>query len=207
VTDALPAIEACKHCGSPAFLDRPEATDYWVFAVECERCDAVYGGPSECYVIEGWNMTYRSPEEARRQEAHKVVSRIRDVAKSLGWAVGIHGSLVRDIDLIAVPWTPEAVSLQAFLKGIQEGVGYSPMCDLTPNKPHGRRAQLMADPKATYERTPKGTWTPACIDLSLMDPREVPPTAWRPGICPSCHRVSDPTCGDPWHKPIGAVIP
>lgn len=35
---------------------------------------------------------------------------IRKRAMELGWAVGVHGSLIRDFDLIAVPWIEDACS-------------------------------------------------------------------------------------------------
>ena len=35
---------------------------------------------------------------------------IRKRAKELGWAIGVHGSLVRDFDLIAVKWVEDASS-------------------------------------------------------------------------------------------------
>lgn len=38
------------------------------------------------------------------------VDRIREIAYSVGYAIGEHGSKERDLDLIAVPWVAEAVS-------------------------------------------------------------------------------------------------
>jgi hypothetical protein len=55
---------------------------------------------------------YRFPgmaERARRKYA-LVIGPIRETARKCGYAVGVHGSLARDIDLIAVPWTRDAVS-------------------------------------------------------------------------------------------------
>lgn len=33
-----------------------------------------------------------------------ILPKIRDRARSLGYAIGVHGSMRRDLDLIAVPW-------------------------------------------------------------------------------------------------------
>lgn len=33
---------------------------------------------------------------------------IWEVARGCGYAIGLHGSMKRDVDLIAVPWTDEA---------------------------------------------------------------------------------------------------
>lgn len=38
-----------------------------------------------------------------------LIEPIRSVAKKFGYAIGVHGSLARDIDLIAAPWTEQAV--------------------------------------------------------------------------------------------------
>ena len=40
----------------------------------------------------------------------KLIGPIREEAKRLGYAIGVHGTLIRDIDLIACPWTNKAVS-------------------------------------------------------------------------------------------------
>lgn len=46
----------------------------------------------------------------RTREAYeRLIGPIRDKARELGYAVGVHGSVARDIDLIACPWTDEAV--------------------------------------------------------------------------------------------------
>ncbi len=39
----------------------------------------------------------------------KLIEPLRARARELGYAVGVHGTLKRDIDLIACPWTNEAV--------------------------------------------------------------------------------------------------
>lgn len=39
------------------------------------------------------------------------IDRIRELAKEIGYAIGAHGSLERDLDLIAAPWSEEALKL------------------------------------------------------------------------------------------------
>lgn len=39
----------------------------------------------------------------------KLIEPIREKSRELGYAIAVHGTLKRDIDLIACPWTPEAV--------------------------------------------------------------------------------------------------
>lgn len=42
--------------------------------------------------------------------ADRLIEPLREVARRYGYALGVHGSLRRDIDLIAVPWAPIAWS-------------------------------------------------------------------------------------------------
>ena len=42
-----------------------------------------------------------------------------EAARALGYALTIHGTLRRDLDLVAVPWTEEAASKEELLAAIQ----------------------------------------------------------------------------------------
>lgn len=67
----------------------------------------------------------RSPGKALRVQAayEKHIENIRRVAREHGYAIGVHGSLRRDIDLIAAPWTEEAGDPLALALAIEEAVG------------------------------------------------------------------------------------
>jgi hypothetical protein len=75
--------------------------------------------------------------------------RLVDRARRLGYALAPHGSMKRDLDLIAIPWTESAVSAQELVKTFAEICnGY--LAQSKPRqgekyrvptiKPHGRRA-------------------------------------------------------------------
>lgn len=78
-----------------------------------------------------------------------IIPALRTRAKELGYALAVHGSMVRDLDLIAVPWVDEAVSddeLATALKDVLGGwctsdckVARWPTLD-RGKKPHGRVA-------------------------------------------------------------------
>lgn len=98
-----------------------------------------------------------------------IITTIRRVAKVHGWAIGTHGSLVRDIDLIGVPWTADASTPDVLVLAIAKRTGYTTHGHtLGPPRSGGRRSILLMHPKATFKQTKKGTWTPPAIDLSLM---------------------------------------
>lgn len=43
---------------------------------------------------------------------------IRQCAMDNGWAVALHGSLASDMDIMAMPWVPEASSFERLVKEI-----------------------------------------------------------------------------------------
>jgi hypothetical protein len=86
-------------------------------------------------------------------------------ARGCGYAIAVHGSLSRDIDLVAVPWTSHASTSELLvdrLCGVIAGVmGRACRRGELVNKPHGRKALLII------------TTGEAEIDLSIM-PRDTP---------------------------------
>ena len=46
-----------------------------------------------------------------------------DVARDHGYALAIHGSLVNDFDLVAIPWTEQAVSATALKDALMGHIG------------------------------------------------------------------------------------
>lgn len=98
---------------------------------------------------------------------------IREAARGHGYAIAVHGSLARDIDLVAIPWESNAEDpdiLARSICGIVAGV--VGRCNLRgkkeggldwTEKPHGRRAILLIHSGFVGE-----------IDLSVMprDPKE-----------------------------------
>ena len=43
---------------------------------------------------------------------------IRQCAMDCGWAVALHGSLASDMDIMAMPWVPEAVPFEKMVEEI-----------------------------------------------------------------------------------------
>lgn len=64
------------------------------------------------------------------------VAPIRALAREVGYAIGEHGSKERDLDLIAAPWTADAVSPQALADHIAKGINGHTLAPT--NKPAGR---------------------------------------------------------------------
>lgn len=78
-----------------------------------------------------------------------ILPSMRRVAKEAGYALTVHGSLNRDIDLVAVPWrefnvwTPEALK-DALVGAVRSVTG---RCNCSEKewteKPHGRLAKIL----------------------------------------------------------------
>lgn len=77
----------------------------------------------------------------------QLLPKIREVGKSLGYAIAIHGTMSRDLDILAVPWVEEAKDPKELVYAIQEAVGGYVIGDLSnrgviteepTRQPHGR---------------------------------------------------------------------
>lgn len=84
---------------------------------------------------------------------------LRRRALELGYSLAVHGSLARDLDLIAVPWVEDAVSADRLVEELRQSTAaFLSPSDANPEfKPHGRRAWAM-------HLVGTGTY----IDLSVM---------------------------------------
>lgn len=77
-----------------------------------------------------------------------ILEPMRRVAQDAGYALTVHGSLARDIDLVAIPWVDHNVRDADYLvdrlcAAVAAIVGRcNPMKDWT-EKPHGRRAKTI----------------------------------------------------------------
>lgn len=70
--------------------------------------------------------------------------KLREVAKTCGYALALHGSLVKDLDLVAVPWIEEAKPPDELLKTLTEAAnGFIPPQSQVIVRPHGRRAAVI----------------------------------------------------------------
>lgn len=61
------------------------------------------------------------------------------IARDCGYALGLHGSMTRDMDIIAVPWTDDATTADRLMKELSHATGGH--FDIKASKkPHGRLA-------------------------------------------------------------------
>ena len=109
------------------------------------------------------------------------------VARDHGYALAVHGSMLRDFDLIAVPWVGTAAAPEALAEALRDWLGgfFKPHDSngSTTAKPHGRRCWSIHFGGGCY------------VDLSVM-PRWTEDGGYAPlpNACPVCWRVPD-DCG------------
>lgn len=110
------------------------------------------------------NRSANHHAESCQRLAKILIEPLREVARRHGYALGVHGSLSYDIDLIACPWREGCVDQETVAKAVQEAVraivGNAEMIgDQTPTqKPHGRLAWSFHMGGGPY------------IDLSVLPP-------------------------------------
>ena len=73
----------------------------------------------------------------------EITVRLRKLAKTYGYAIAVHGSMTRDLDLIAVPWTKEACSAETLISNLNEHIGGSIQQNSPVEKPHGRKSWVI----------------------------------------------------------------
>lgn len=50
---------------------------------------------------------------------------LTEVARKCGYALAVHGTLARDLDLVAVPWTDEATSAETLIMAMLAAFGWN----------------------------------------------------------------------------------
>lgn len=68
-------------------------------------------------------MAGRSPIKAAPALYASFLPDIIDIAKECGYAIGLHGSMAHDLDLIAVPWHHNAFAGSELVRRIADHIG------------------------------------------------------------------------------------
>jgi len=127
----------------------------------------------------GADAAYRPPPEFRaevRALAIRVAEVAREAARACGYCLATHGSMERDVDLLAVPWVDDAVDAFSLVRAVQDAVsaefGKCYRSNEPERKPHGRLTWIMYFQGAVS--TPTGAYP--FIDLSVAPRPDLPPT-------------------------------
>jgi len=112
---------------------------------------------------------FRPPPEFRpaiRRSCRRLLKIMRHVAREHGYPLVLHGSIERDLDVAAIPWTAEAVDRETLVSALTKAVRGVVTGGPANEKPHGRWAYII-----TLERgritTPAGQYP--FIDSGVME--------------------------------------
>jgi hypothetical protein len=75
----------------------------------------------------------------RSERTERFLARVRAAARECGYAVAVHGSEARDLDLVALPWTPEALSADQLV---------ARLCEEVPMVEYEQPKSMVANPEA-----------------------------------------------------------
>lgn len=93
-------------------------------------------------------------------------ARMSEAARACGYALAVHGSLSRDLDVVAIPWTEEAVSAVEVVRAMAAAVARRAGPDLViggpSSAPHGRLGWSIPFPAED------GFTTVGYVDVSVM---------------------------------------
>jgi hypothetical protein len=88
----------------------------------------------------------RAKEQLRKRQC-SLLPQLTKVARRCAYAIAAHGSMTRDLDLIAMPWVEHALKPETLVMRIEhELLGHHHSCShwkldgITGGKPHGRLA-------------------------------------------------------------------
>lgn len=90
-----------------------------------------------------------------------VLEDIKQAAYNCGWAIGLHGSLQSDMDLMAMAWTKEATTVDELIKSISSCFSDKVLIEVHHKKPKNR---------VVYSLVIYGDWY---LDLNVVDVNQV----------------------------------
>ena len=99
-------------------------------------------------MMEHW--CYETEADKLESYYRGIIPLITKVARRYGYAIGVHGSLRRDLDLIAVPWVANPKPSQKLKQAIQKAIGGLDASQGWTTKPHGRRSIVILVGKVAY---------------------------------------------------------
>lgn len=89
----------------------------------------------------------------------RIYTMVRKLAWEEGYAIGLHGSFTRDLDMVAVPWAEHVCAPQKLVNRILQATGLKSLHGDPGAKPHGRTAWTLMLPEFG---------DPRFVDLSIM---------------------------------------
>lgn len=117
----------------------------------------------------------KTKKQLRKRYASYIPA-LQEIAMKHGYALAVHGSMARDLDLVAVPWVKKALAPETLVMALEYSLletthsrefWKKDAASTTPQKLHGRKAYIIlwAHLNTNFENP---THRHAYIDLSIM---------------------------------------
>lgn len=114
-----------------------------------------------------WFRVYDADQLAQFYKA--AIPRMREAARLCGYALGVHGSLRRDLDIIAAPWVADHTDRDTLARAVQVaacGIGQEVyQWGAHDHKPCGRLGTVFAIVWCEFGR---GITSLGCVDFAVM---------------------------------------
>lgn len=82
----------------------------------------------------------------RLDKLEALITDVRAVARAHGYAIALHGSLKRDLDLVAVPWVEEVSSPGELINALEADLDLK-LIRGPVKRPHGRTGHILCGRK------------------------------------------------------------
>lgn len=93
------------------------------------------------------DLHYRPRSNVNAISYAYILPKLKKVAKSCGYALTVHGSMYRDLDIVCIPWIDGAKDSEILIKKICNAVkgfvGINMKKEYLTDKPHGRKAVII----------------------------------------------------------------
>lgn len=126
--------------------------------------------------MKNWKDIHTTQDLTKRYASY--IPSLQKIAMQHGYALAVHGSMKRDLDLVAIPWVEKPLKPETLVMAIEDAiVGYSHTRNYwkreshLSNKPHGRRACIIWWAHLADDFNGMSCGGPqrhAMIDLSIM---------------------------------------
>lgn len=132
--------------------------------------DLVADGAKCGFEVVGAVSEHRVPSGAPYGIIDPDYARVFTIARCLAWSEGyalmMHGSFTRDLDLLAVPWAEKCCEPEHLINRIEQAADLKVIGAPSKNKPHGRVVWTMVFKKFA---------DPRFIDIGVMPRKEPTP--------------------------------
>lgn len=144
--------------------ENTKAVIRWCYDSIAKELDRLPEHKGECSVSDERKISREhSVASGRAAFFATIYDDLKSAAVKCGWALGLHGSLANDMDIMAMPWTEDAVPVEEMIRALSDCFDGNPFkeCHSVPynGKPNGRVVYTML------------IWGDMYLDINVIQPK------------------------------------